>query len=398
MIDLGKHLRFIIWGAWYGSGNLGDKALLLAIMDIINKVLQFNTSFIIPTAKPEIIEQYLGDKKLSNSFPIHSRYGLFDFISSFSNTDFFIFGGGVPFYDDFLHTISIAFICVLSILFRVPVILWSVSSQKINSSFTKWVLRILVSRCSVMTCRDLKTLELLKDCGANPQKISIAPDPVFAMEFDEDTIGEQLLLRAGYNLSHPKKELVALTPRTFRVHDGEAHTHYKPQDQSSQEKQIETYAAVLDWAVENGYQPIFVPMNTVGLDDDRIAARIIIEKAKYGSEALLIDENIDPRVIQGIYKHCKTGLVTRVHGAITSCISGCPVVMYAFDQKHFGIMQMLKMDKWIFDPITQKPQEVIQLFDGIQSDYSSIHEQMQINVAVLKLNATSPIDQLLKNK
>ncbi len=305
-------------------------------------------------------------------------------------------GGGVPFYDDPSHSLAIATITLLSAVVRVPIILWSVSSQRVNSLFTRLVLRFLISRCAVLTCRDRSTLGLLASCGADPAHLQIVPDPVFAMDFEDERAGRQVLERAGWQSGGQERELIAFTPRTFRGRDGEAHTHYKPQTQSSYKKQIGVYAAVLDWAWENGYQPVFVPMNTVGADDDCIASKEIMQQAKYGRHALLIHENIHPRVVKGIYAQCKTGLVTRVHGAITSYISGCPVAMYAFDQKHFGVMELMKANQMIFDPAQQDAGDAIAILQKILGDHAGIVKKMQEDLVDLQARAGIPIQLLMQ--
>ena len=385
----------IIWGAWYGSGNVGDQALLLSIANLLNESFN-NLRLVIITANPFLVKENTNRDTIVDCHPISPKKNFLDMILEFSRADYLIFGGGVPFYDDTSHTFATLFLVVVSIIFRVPIILWCVSSQVIKRKFTRLVLGLLVRYSKVLTCRDNHTFQLLLECGADPENLQIIAVSVFTINIPkENTASREMINRASRNsLEFNEKELIALTPRLLRGQDGEAHTHYSPKNKLDWEKELNVYASVLDWLWEAGYQPIFVPMNTIAPDDDRTASKLVMEGAKYGRNAWLVDEFVPPLLAAGIYRECKAGLVSRVHGSVTAFLGGCPVVMYAFDKKHVGIMAQIGTIDQIFDPELDNPQDAIRKINEIIISNKSNLTSMQSKLTELQKSARIPIHMM----
>ena len=367
--------RIILWGGWYGSKNVGDQALLLSITDLLGEMIE-HAEFVVITDNPAQVLENTKRDSAHTFLPLHTRGQFLGIVKAFTKADMFIFGGGVPFYDDWLHSAAIAVLVTLSRMFRVPCVLWSVSSQRIRSSLTRLTLRYLLSAASVITYRDLHTGQLFRECGANDKHMQLTPDSAFSLRLNDKQQAREILERAGWSLEH-SRPLVALTPRLLRGSDGEAHIHYQPQAVSDRHKEIDVFATILDWLWESGYQPIFVPMNTVMPDDDRVASQEIVSKAKYGKHALLIDEQINPRDAANVYHFCEAAFVSRVHGAVTAFLGGCPILMYAFDLKHGGIMEQMELSDYIFNPKSESPIDAVRMLDEILQSRSRIIAQME---------------------
>lgn len=386
--------RIILWGAWYGSENIGDQALLLSITDLLGGEIE-KVEFIVITDNPSNLLAYTARASAHTFLPLYTRKQFFEIIKAFMKADVFIFGGGVPFYDETFHSIVIAVLVTLSRIFRVPCVLWSVSSQRIKSVFTRLVLRYLLSYSSVVTCRDRHTRQLLRECGRNDVSQQMAADSVFTLRSNGKRSAKELLERAEWS-SRVSRPLVALTPRTLRGNDGEAHTHYSPALFSDSQKEIEVFSAVVDWLWEHGYQPIFVPMNTVAPDDDRLAFHEIIGKAKFGSFALLVDEQIYPRDAANVYSYCEAAFVARVHGAVMAFLGRCPVLMYAFDLKHGGIMEQMGFARQIFDPAMDSPEVAIEMMENMLRSRVELIAQIEKKAGELQKQARVPLEAVLR--
>lgn len=339
--------NIILWGGWYGSKNVGDQALLLAITDLLGEIHP-DARFIVLTANPQHVHAYTARDSELDIQAIHTRLEFPRVVRAFMESDLFIFGGAVPFFEHSPQVAAMAILTVLARTFRVPYFLWSVSSQRVNSQLAKGIFAWVLKGASGVTYRDEFTRQLFLDCGLPAEKMTLGGDSALLMHTASAQAGLDLLARTGWRTGD--RPLVALTPRTLRSADGEAETHYTPKTSDQFQKEIDVYAAVLDWLWEEGCQPIFVPMNTVAPDDDRIASRMIMEKAIHGGHALMVNEEIYPRVAAALYQHCQASLVSRVHGSIMSFKANCPVVMYAFDQKHVGIMTEMGLEEFIFQP------------------------------------------------
>ena len=387
-----KPKQIILWGGWYGSKNVGDQALLLAITDLLGSVYP-DARFIVLTSNAAHVHHYASRDSGFDIRALNTRQEFPKVIRAFKESDLFIFGGAVPFFDHPPQVATISILVSLARFFRVPYFLWSVSSQRVQSSLTKRIFGWVLRGASGITYRDTFTRQLFLDCGILENEMSIGGDSVILMSTGESNAAIRLLERSGWTQNN--KPLVALTPRTLRTADGEAETHYTLASKDQFQKEIDTYTAVLDWLWEHGYQPVFVPMNTVDPDDDRYASRMIMDQAKYGRHALIIDEEIYPRVAAGIYQQCHLSFVSRVHGSILSFKAGCPVVMYAFDQKHIGIMHGMGLDTSVFRPELHDPQYAIALISSMLEENQSVRATMADLLTVAREKSMIPFRQVV---
>ena len=364
-MEMRKLKKIILWGGWYGSQNVGDRALLLAITDMLQQALD-PVHFIALSAKPKKVYEYTIRDSDASIESIRTKQDMGKVITELAKADLFIFGGAVPFFDDANQLLAFFGLTMLARLFGTPYFLWSVSSLPSPSRLAKVIFRFVLSGARGITYRDDHTQDLFASCGVSDEDMKQVADAAFSLRRGSKRAAQALLAEAGWS-GEESRPLVALTPRTLRSKDREAETHYSPQSRARYQHEIESYAAVLDWLWENKYQPIFVPMNTMSPDDDRCACKEVISFAINGEHALLIDREFSPRLAARVYQHCQASFVSRVHGSITSVTGTCPPMMYAFDEKHKGIMKVMGLDEFIIDPENHPPEHAVVLMRNLLS-------------------------------
>jgi polysaccharide pyruvyl transferase WcaK-like protein len=378
--------KIALWGAWYGGHNVGDQVLLLTITDILAQTLG-EVKFTVLTDNPEHVNAYTRQESRHPLDAFHNRKQFFEVVRRVAGADLFIFGGGVPFYEAREHVLAMALLVGIARLARTPYILWTVSSQEVHDPFARRVFGWVLNAADAITYRDPHTHALFQECGAR-RPMHLAADSGFWLEPAPPEQANEQLERAG--LRDRYRPLAALTPRTLRSKDGEAETHYNPKTQAQFEQEIRCFAAALDWLWENGYQPVFVPMNTVAPDDDRIAARRVMECARHGAHALLVDEEIRPRVAPAIYAQCELSFVARVHGSITSLVANCPVMMYAFAPKHAGIMASMGLEPYALPEASATPERTVALLADLLANREPLRRSMAARLEALKQEALLP--------
>jgi polysaccharide pyruvyl transferase WcaK-like protein len=378
--------QIALWGAWYGSRNVGDQALLLTITDILGQQLK-NIRFIIFTDDPKHINNYTSQESRWNIHAIHSRYQFPRLVWTMATSDLFVFGGGVPFYEEPMHVLAMTLLAGIARFFHTPYMTWTVSSLIINDPFAKKVFRWVLNGAQAITYRDEHTYELFKSCGVEKEMFQSMDSGIWLTPADPE-LANQIIERSGVRYS--ERKLVALTPRTLRAVDAEAQKHYNVKTPAEFELEVACFAAALDWLWEHGYQPILVPMNTVAPDDDRVAARQIVNESKYGDSALFIDEEIRPRIAPPIYQQCEASFVARVHGSITSVIGNCPVMMYAFAPKHAGIMKSLGLSEYALLDSQASPERTIAMLSELLDHQGEICGNMAQRLLKLRQDALIP--------
>ena len=352
--------RIVLWGAWYGSHNVGYQILLLTIVDILGKTLGGNVSFTATTDNPQNIKEYTGRESKWNVRPLHNKRQFPEIVRAISTCDLFVFGGGAPFYEQPYHLAIMGMLVGIARTARTPYMTWAVSSQAIHSKFARLVFGWVLNGAKALTYRDEHTLKLFLECAGNRQAY-LAADPGFCLKAQDKEPALEFLRRAGYQTS--SRPLVALTPRTLHGRNRDAETHYQVKTPEQSQKEIDFYTVVLDWLWEHGFQPVFIPMNTFTPDDDRIAVAQTIQAARYGEQALQIQEEVPSRMVPPIYGECSFSVVSRVHGSITSFIGNCPPLMCAFDLKHRGIMESIRLSQYCLSEESATPQNTFALLD-----------------------------------
>jgi polysaccharide pyruvyl transferase WcaK-like protein len=380
----GELPNVIIWGGWYGSYNVGDQILLLTIPALLDEVRR--AVYYVPTPAPEVVWTYTRQEGRSLIFPLHSKRQLHRLISIMSGCKLFVFGGGVPFYDQTYHVLVMLFLVSLAKLFKVPYMTWAVSSLQVKSPLVSRVYGWILQGAAGLTCRDEFTRSQLREWGVR-RAVEIVPDPGVCLEIDPPETARDILASAGWDGIRP---LVALTPRTLRSADGEAETHFRPKSGQDFEREIAVFAGAVDWLWENGYQPVFIPMNTIPPDDDRYASRLVITRARHGREALMVDHGIRPSQAPALYGVCEAGMVARVHGSITAALGGCPVVMYAFEHKHAGIMASLGLEDYILNGETSMPDSAIAVLRDLLAARQALRSHLRHQLEVMRRDARRP--------
>jgi polysaccharide pyruvyl transferase WcaK-like protein len=388
-----KPHKIAIWGAWYGSRNIGDQVLLLTITDILGQLLK-DVRFIVFTDNPKHINQYTNKESQWDIHAIHNRYQFPELVWTMATSDLFIFGGGVPFYEEPMHVFAMALLVGLARIFRTPYMTWTVSSQIVKDPLAKRVFKWVLNGAQAITYRDEHTHELFKSCGLVEKEMFLSGDSGSWLEPSSPDMAEQIIARSG--LRYSEKKLVALTPRTLRGPDGDAQSHYNVKTPAEYDLEVACFAAALDWLWEHGYQSIFVPMNTVAPDDDRIAARRIIRESVYGDCALFVDEEIRPRIAPLIYQRCEASMVARVHGSITAMIGNCPVMMYAFAPKHAGIMKSLGLSEFALLEDQASPERAVSMLEQLLIHQDEIRRRMDDRLIELRQEALIPANLALQ--
>jgi len=378
--------QIVIWGAWYGSRNVGDQALLLTITDILGREIA-DLQFTVFTNHPGHVNAYTRRESRWKIRAIHNRRQFPQVVSALATSDLFLFGGGVPFYEEREHVLAMGVLVGLAKLFRTPYMTWTVSSQIVNDPTAMRVFRWVLNGAQAITYRDEHTHQLFQSCGVQ-RPMCLTGDPGFWLEPADPETAAEIITRSGFR--EAERPLVALTPRTLRGRDGDAQKHYNVKTQSEYELEIACFSAALDWLWEHGYQPILVPMNTVAPDDDRIAARLIVQQARNGAYAMSVDEEIRPRMAPAIYRHCHASFVARVHGAITSMVANCPVMMYAFAPKHAGIMNSMGLSDYCLLETHATPKAAADTIAKLLANRETLQAAMAERLASLRQEALIP--------
>jgi len=384
--------NIILWGGWYGSRNVGDQLLLLSITDLIEDSLPGAHTYYVLTDDAAWVKGYTARESRCSFEAVQSKKELPRLISILKRGDLFVLGGGVPFFDQPRQVLVMSFLVFWLRFFRVPYMAWAVGSQEIRSWYAVLAYRYILKWMSLVTCRDLVTRDRFEKLTHRSKPIHLVSDSGFSLDYDL-TKGKEILRRNGWQDSG--RSLAALTPRKLRMPDGEAETHYRLQRRDDYLREVASFSAALDWLWEQGYQPVFVPMNTIEPDNDLQAAQDIIAHAKHGESALMVNEILRPREVPGIYANCDLSYVARVHGSITSFLANTPMMMFAFASKHQGIMEAMGMKEYALQSHDVSVEHTIQKLESLINNGDALRSSMAARLEILRKTSKLPADLML---
>lgn len=167
----------IILSGYYGFGNLGDELILLAILQMLD-TLGTDTRVIVLSACPERTMRIHGVEAVNRWNPVAVWQAI-------RASDVVISGGGgllqdatsrqSPLY--YLEVINLALRC------RKKVMVWA---QGIGPLSTPWLQRRVLqtlSRVAAISVRDERSREWLVFHGLPPDRVALAADPVWALQW-----------------------------------------------------------------------------------------------------------------------------------------------------------------------------------------------------------------------
>lgn len=378
--------RIALWGAWYGSHNVGDQAMLLTIAKMLRDSLG-DVQFTVFTDNAAHVRDYGPREVGCRVRALQNRSQFPMLVRTLATSDLFIVGGGVPFYEQPYHLCVMVTLVGLARLFRTPYMTWAVASQRIHSTLAKRIFRWVANGAREVTCRDPRTAEMFRSCGVT-REVLWSADPVFCLEPCHTGRVNAILARAGRReLGRP---LAALACREMRHDHRYSQEHHNQKSPSTIRTMIASFAAMLDRLWEAGYQPILIPMNTVAPDDDRLMSRRIRARARWGDRALLVDEELRPQAVPAILRECCCCVTSRLHAAVLAMVANCPPLMYSIGPKSEGIMRTMMLGDWVVHDESTSPAKAVALLDRLLSSETELRRCMVTRLEELRHCARIP--------
>ena len=128
-----KHIA--LWGGWYGSHNVGDKALLITITQMLHSMLD-EVRFTVFTDNPKQVLAYGPQESGCEIYALENKRQFHRLVQTLATCDLFIINA-VPFYQQPYHLLVIGTLVSLARFFGTPYITWSVAGQRIDSKTAK---------------------------------------------------------------------------------------------------------------------------------------------------------------------------------------------------------------------------------------------------------------------
>jgi len=320
----------LIFGGWFGSGNLGDDAILIGVRNVLSEVIP---SVEIAALSTDIdhTQRVCGVKafplRSPREFLIDPRRSIEGYREAFGWADACILSGGTPVYD--YDHLSRIIHCGLPRLSGRKLVCFGIGVKPISSVTGKWTVRTLLGQAAALSTRErvskgeLLSLGLKKDIRVTGDSaLYLEPRPPASESLTDEILASE-------------RPLVAICPRSLSV-DHRAHYHAPLSTKAiSQIRQI--LAVVGDRLSSSGYHIVFIPFHCAPGDDDMVEISLI--RGMMSEPSTVLGSMRAPEEAEWLLGRMELVIGLRLHSLVLAAMRGTPIVGVDYDPKIGGFME-----------------------------------------------------------
>jgi polysaccharide pyruvyl transferase CsaB len=366
---------------FYGMGNLGDEAILTAML---NEIKNTNSmEIVVFSRKPQQVEK---DHRVL-SISSETKGDVFKRRKELKRCDLFILGGGgllKDFGGDSSSLKKWLKLLKLAQKYKCKTALFAVGVENIRFEESRSMLIDALAEVDMITVRDKDSKNILEDIGVK-NAIKVTTDPVVLLGSEKRNKKKDI-----DHLKESRNKIAFCVRQWFDK-------GFYIEDPKLNENLIRTLANTADLLISNYNKKIeFIPMRTISYDDDREMAKQIISKMKYKDKAKVY--NNVPEVDEFIQMIEQYSLLIgmRLHSLILGTSIGLPVIGLNYMPKVKGYMDSIDQGKYSIDLDTITDKKMIRLIKDTYTNYDSICSSIKVEVNRLREIAKENILEMLK--
>lgn len=319
----------IVISGYYGYDNLGDEAILMAIISVF-KSINKDIELVILSDSPDITEKRYQVKAIN-------RNKLGELWNEIKECDLFISGGG-SLFQDVTSWRSIPYytgLLFLALFFKKKTVIYAQGIGPVKSKIYRWLIAKIANCCDLVTVRDKCSRELLINWGVKTDHVFLSVDPVFALkELDWSKVNTNRKDPDIINNNFKKnKPLLGVNVRSW-----------------SDNTYLESVAdAIIEMVKETEGNVLLIPMH---LGQDREVCKKLKERVLNRFENSdcsnkltsyikieILEDNYGPVAMLKIYEKLDFLLGVRLHSLIFATLQDVPFVGLEYDPKIKGFIE-----------------------------------------------------------
>jgi polysaccharide pyruvyl transferase CsaB len=318
--------RFLIAGAGTGAHwNAGDAAILEAMVAQIREIDRGADIRVVSASPPGTLAPHGVAEVRYDDIPA--------VVAAAASADLMILGGGGLFYDywgfpadqlltpDHAGLSFYAGFALLATVFGKPFAIYATSVGPLRTDEGRRFTRAIFEQADVITVRDRQSESVLIGLGVDRERVTVAPDPAYALGAVPATRIDEILGPA------PGSPLLGVAIREWSIGvDAEAW----PRE----------LARSLDHFVDRqGGGVVFVPFHkTVGDVSDVAIAERVVELMKHREGTRVLSPDHTPQELSGVIGRCDLLAGMRLHSIIFARTHAVPFVAISYDPKVSGAL------------------------------------------------------------
>ena len=311
----------IVLSGYYGFDNIGDEAVLYAILSALRKEIK-EIEVTVLSNNPDKTKALYGVKSVN-------RWNMKEVAKVIKASDMLISGGGSLLQDVTSGKTVPYYLAIVKIaqFYKKKVVFYSQGIGPVNKRINRWLIKKVVNKVDGIYVRDTSSKKLLQEIGIK-KPVGAALDPVLGIEIPEESI------------IRPERKTVGVYIRPWM-------------DENHDKNLINSMIPGLVYLIEKGYRLCFIPMHYE--QDREITTKIAREVKKAVSQKETLESKKLEYAIEVLDKMLSIHEVMiytagfdmvvgmRLHSLIMAAASKVPVLALSYDPKVTEFMKEMEL-------------------------------------------------------
>jgi polysaccharide pyruvyl transferase CsaB len=321
--------KIAIYG-FYGEGNLGDEAILKALLQEFSKFS--NIKVVVFSGNPKQVSIMHGVKSVHS----HGRRSLLRRIWEINTSDLFILGGGgllKDYGDDSTNVKRWLGLLRLAKRLKVKTTLYAMGIENIRYDSSKELLREALDKVKLITVRDDSSRDILRDIGTTGE-VKVTTDP--ALLLADTSVRE---IEGASVLSKSPRIMICVRhwfDKGFYIENPEANENFLRSLGIAADFIAERYGGSID----------FIPMRVALYDDDRTAAKQVASYMTHKASTRIYPLVPDVDEFIKIVRQYSLVIGMRLHPLILATAVGVPVIGLEYMPKVKAYMKSINQGEY----------------------------------------------------
>lgn len=362
---------------FYGQGNLGDEAILKALLQEFSKFSAIKV--VVFSSNPKQVSITHGVKSIHSQ----KRKSFLRRIWELKTSNLFILGGGGLLKDYGSDSSSLKEwlrLLQLAKKLNVKTAICVVGVENIRYDKSKKLLRDVLDRVDLITVRDHNSKDILVDIGVT-NEVKVVTDPVVLLA----------------NINTNKIKDTSITPKVIICVRHWFDKGFYIEKPEINENFIRSLSAAADFLIEHYNAEIcFIPFRTTSYDDDRIVAKEVVtymknkDRIHINLHAPEVDKFIE------IAKQSSLVIGMRLHSLILATSAGVPVIGLEYMPKVKAYMDSIGQNEYSLELGTITGGKLINLIENIFKEYNIHSKKIISEVSRLQIIARESIKEVVE--
>ena len=253
-----------------------------------------------------------------------------------------------------------------------------------------YLLKYVFNKARFVSAREAISQKILQEVGVN--NVEITPDTAFYLQHRDKKEVAPLLERYGLKY----KKFAVIIARYWNFPNSETATERVELYQNY----LSTLAMTADYLVQRYVEKVALVVHTLGhheeSEDDSKPINIIYEKVENKGSVKVINEDLAPDMLAGLYHSARIAIGTRLHSVILATASGTPSIAIAYLYKTYGVMPMLNLKNYVIDIDNIQYNDLTKLINELIAHETEYRENILVNVKNQREEIEKIIEKIIK--